>query len=200
MRPPLRRSLYALSTLALAGLVGWWWAGSDELSEGARAEDEARRRRAPAVSPAEAPEPVTTPIGENAPARSATERVRPGQRVVFFDAEPRPGPLARIARDLIDENRSRLGLDAMPGRLRLQREFETRSGWHLRYVQVVGDAEVYASEVSAHVAPDGRPLLVNADIHPVEGAVSRPEIDPAKAVDAVRDLLTDEGEEPLTTF
>jgi hypothetical protein len=114
--------------------------------------------------------------------------------VSFFGAASRGPDLARIARDLIEEHREELGLATMPGALRVKREFASLGGHHLRLEQTLGGVPVFASEVSAHVARDGRPLLVQADVYPVEGAETVPSVgaDAARAA-AIEFVADDDG-------
>jgi len=77
----------------------------------------------------------------------------------------------------------------MPGRLVVVREFKSLSGSHLRLRQVVDGVPVFGSEVSVHLDPSGRPLLLNADIHPVEGIRTEPGTSAGAATAAARDLL-----------
>ena len=117
---------------------------------------------------------------------------RPGRAIPFFGARSRGADLPRIARDLIEQNRAALGLAAMPGSLRIKREFGSLGGWHLRFEQVVNGAPVFGSEVSAHVAKDGRPLLVQADVYPVEGVAGAPAVAAGEALASAREFASDE--------
>ncbi len=129
--------------------------------------------------------PPAAPVGT----ADAVPAPRPGVRLRRFAGGPRPGPLPEVARALVEEHRTELGLARMPGELRLRREFGSLLGWHLRLTQVVHGAVVYGSEVSAHVAPDGTPLLLNADVYPVEGLAERPAVGPESAIAAAREVL-----------
>src|SRR5882724_4284548 len=82
----------------------------------------------------------------------------------------------------------------MPGELRVKREFDSLAGRHLRCEQTLGGVPVFGSEVSAHVAKDGRPLLVQADVFPVEGAKSVPDVPAAAAVAAAVEWTADDEE------
>jgi len=142
-------------------------------------------RGVPVAVPAAAP---VAPVADAKPLPPA-----PGRHILFTGEKPRPGTLAQIARDLIAEHRDALGLAAMPGELEPAREFESLAGLHLRYRQTLHGVPVFGSEVSAHVANDGRPLLVAACVFPVEGVETTPAVSPAESAAAVADLLTDDG-------
>jgi hypothetical protein len=142
-------------------------------------------RVAPGAVPAAAP---VAPVADAKPIPPA-----PGRHILFTGEKPRPGTLAKIARDLIAEHRDDLGLAAMPGDLEPTREFESLAGWHLRYRQTLHGVPVFGSEVSAHVAKDGRPLLVAACVFPVEGVETTPAVSPAESAAAVAGLLTEDG-------
>ena len=174
-------------TVVAACLVAAWWASRE--SGGPVATDPSARRatsRTPAARRGARP---AMPDAAVAPAP------RPGRQVCFFRARSRGTDVAKIARDLIAENRRELGLDAMPGELRVTREFDSLSGRHLRMEQTLGGVPVFGSEVSAHVAKDGRPLLVQADVFPIEGAKSVPDV-PAEAAVAAAVEWTADDEDP----
>jgi len=126
------------------------------------------------------------------PDAAAALAPRPGRQICFFRARSRGADVGKIARDLIDEHRRELGLDAMPGELRVTREFDSLSGRHLRMEQTLGGVPVFGSEVSAHVAKDGRPLLVQADVFPIEGARSVPDVSAETAVAAAVEWTADD--------
>ncbi|MEN8149996.1 MAG: M4 family metallopeptidase [Planctomycetota bacterium] len=84
---------------------------------------------------------------------------------------------------------ARNGLGRVPGKLVVTREFASLAGWHLRLRQVVDGVPVHGSEVSVHLDRENRPLLVNADVWPVEGVSTTPATDAAAATAAARDLL-----------
>ncbi|MHC4858809.1 MAG: hypothetical protein ACYTDY_01810, partial [Planctomycetota bacterium] len=151
------------------------------------------------AAPADATPPVRAtepPTGVLPPAAAVQQTARlPDRRIVFSGAAPREGELPDVCRLLLEESRGRIGLDAVPGELRKKREFGSLSGWHLRYEQVVGGVPVHGSEVSVHVAPDGRPLLVNADVYPVSGVDTRPAVDEPAARSSAVDLVG-EPEDP----
>jgi hypothetical protein len=162
-------------TVAAAVAAAAWWArrGDDADVPSPPARHAAQRATKPAVR--RVPSDPLVALAPPAP--------RPGRRVSFFRARSRGTDLAKIARDLVAENRRELGLDAMPGELRVESEFDSLAGHHLRMEQTVGGVPVFGSEVSAHVAADGRPLLVQADVWPVEGARTAPDVaaGPARA-------------------
>jgi len=87
----------------------------------------------------------------------------------------------------------------MPGELRLKRSFSTILGEHVRWEQVVGGVPVYASEVSVHVGRDGRVMLVNADVFPVDGLPPPPRVTPAEARSAAVEEARDEEEVAVET-
>ncbi len=163
---------------------------------------EAPRERVRAVrveSAAQAAAPVSTDVSEAARAEPVTPG--PGRRVVLTHLVAREGHLGRIARDLIEEHRGAIGLDGAPGRLELAREFTSLAAHHVRFRQTLGEipgVPVFGSEVSAHVATDGRPLLVAADLFPLGGMTERdlaPEIDAAAArTEAVQVARDDDAE------
>lgn len=114
-----------------------------------------------------------------------------GRQILFGGDDPRrAGTPAEIARALLVERRRDLGLDAMPGDLVLAREFDSLSAHHLRMRQTVGGVPVEGSEVSAHVALDGRPLLLVADVFPLDGVADAAPV-PAVAADAARRTALD---------
>jgi hypothetical protein len=144
--------------------------------------------------------PVAAPVAMPAPAPNADARAaaapappRPGRQILLIDEKPRAGTLGEIARAILAEHRDELGLAAMPGDLIVKREFESLSGWHLRYEQAIGGVPVFGSEVSAHVAKDGRPLLVAADVFPVEGAETAPVLTSADARSAAAAIVGDDA-------
>jgi hypothetical protein len=150
--------------------------------------------RRPAVGRVNPPGAAAVADADPAPAGQVRDPApprppRPGAQVLFPDAAPRPGPLPEVARALLAEHRGELGLVAMPGELRTKREFDTLSGHHLRLEQVLHGVPVFGSEVAAHVAPDGRPLLLHADVFPLEGAVTTPSVTATEAREAVREFL-----------
>lgn len=159
-----------------------------------------RERVRPAAEAPRAREPAPTegtrPLDVSAPAAAVVARVprapAPRRQVLLAGAAPRPGSLPGIARALLAEHRDELGLATMPGELVVEREFESLSGWHLRFEQRVGGVPVFGSEVSAHVAKDGRPLLVAADVFPVLGVETVPEVASESARAAAIDLLADD--------
>src|SRR5262245_29962101 len=186
--PRLRRSVVA--ALAGAAFAVWW--GMDAATVLYR--HEPGLGASPAV-------PRGPKLPGPAPAVPAAAPLppRPGRAVTFFGAPSRGKDLAHIARDLIEEQRAALGLSRMPGELRVKREFASLGGHHLRLEQTLGGVPVFLSEVSAHVARDGRPLLVQADVYPVEGAEIVPSVpaDAARAA-AVEFVAGDEDAAPAT--
>jgi hypothetical protein len=144
-------------------------------------------RVAPAFGPVAAPGPAVA-AGPAAPLPPAPER-----HILFAGEKPRTGPLPRIARELLAENREALGLAAMPGELEPTREFGSLAGWHVRWRQTLRGVPVFGSEVSAHVANDGRPLLVAACVFPVEGVDTTPAVSADESRAAAADLLSDDG-------
>ncbi len=111
-----------------------------------------------AGGPAAAPPP---------PARAARTPVGPGRRVFPLVPAPEAADPVERAHLVLRRFAADLGLDRAPGELRLVRSFESPVGRHVRFRQVVDGLEVEHSEVSVHVAPDGRVLAVNADLWPV---------------------------------
>ncbi len=103
--------------------------------------------------------------------------------------DPR-GPGAEV-RALLEAHRDALGLDGIPGELRVAREFDSISGHHLRLTQFYEGLEVEDSEVSSHIGPDGRPLLVAADAFDVRGVPTTPVVAAAEAATAARAVLDD---------
>jgi hypothetical protein len=200
--PRVRRSLLVLTAAGL-GLAG----GGLLLHAGASRVVRDRGRSAAAPQPAtvsssaagrapapRAGVPADAPAAAVAPAPAGPPSRQPvcGRQILFeADVAPRSGPLAQVARDLLAEHRGALGLDAVPGELVLAREVTTLAGHHVRFRQVVGGVPVEGSEVSAHVAPDGRPLLLHADVFPVGDVATVPAVSPADAETAVRALLLD---------
>jgi len=163
-----------------------------------RHETPASSARDPATSPAfgaASPAPQESPRAASGvaavPATSASPL--PGRRILFLDAAPREGTPAEIARSLVVEHRAELGLTTMPGELVVKREFDGLSGHHLRYEQRIDGVPVFGSEVSAHVAKDGRPLLVAADVFPVEGAETTPALNADDARASAASLLAEES-------
>lgn len=155
----------------------------------------ARAGDTPAAAVAPAGVPADTPAASLPPAaarRGGVGRVGVGRAVRFPPDAPRSDrPLAETARALLREHAPALGIDAMPGELRLDREFRSLSAHHLRLRQFVNGAPVEGSQVAVHVALDGRPLLAQADLFPVEGVADAPTVTADAAVAAVRDLLAD---------
>src|SRR5687768_12738490 len=157
-----------------------------------------RRASNPAsASTAQAPGLVPAPGALPAPLRLVT-----GTEILFGmaggpPAESRAGALADVCRALLAEHRTALGLDLVPGELVVTREFDSLSGHHLRFRQTVGGVPVEGSEVSVHVAKDGRPLLIRADIFSVDGAAAAPNVaaEDARAL-AVAALADEDEDEP----
>ncbi len=138
---------------------------------------------------------ATAPGAAPRAARVGTGRVRLLTALPARDGDP-----AQIARDLLAEYGSALGLDALPGRLALRREFDSVLGHHVRFVQTLGGVRVLGSEVSAHVGADGRPLLVRADVHPLRGladdpAAVVPQLGPDAARAAAAAFVRDDDED-----
>src|SRR5262245_34129523 len=178
--PRLRRS--AVAALAGAALAAWWGMDTGPVPE----------PPAPRVLPPRAVPRPRAAVVAAAPAASVRRTPRPGRAVRFFRAASRGRDLARIARDLIEENRDALGLADLPGALRMKREFESLGGHHLRLEQAVDGVPVFQSEVSAHVARDGRPLLVQADVFPVEDVTTVPAVDAGAALAAALEFVADD--------
>lgn len=136
------------------------------------------------------------PAAVSAPA--PRPRVVPGRSIVLAHLPPRAGDPGRIAVELLEEHRSALGLDAMPGELVPERAFDSLSGHHVRWVQTLGGVRVFGSRVASHVAPDGRPLLVQADVYPLRGLADAPEdlvpeVAAGEAAAEAAALVADEG-------
>jgi Zn-dependent metalloprotease len=146
-----------------------------------------RARAADGTAPPAAPEPAPSARRDGPPPPA------PGRQILLAGEPARTGTPGEIARALVAEHRDALGLAAMPGALELAQEFDSLSGHHVRWRQALDGVPVFGSEVSAHVAKDGRPLLVAADVFPVEGALTRPDVAPEAARAAVADLLGDDG-------
>jgi hypothetical protein len=198
-RPSTRRTLTVASAVVVgAALAAYLTAQRDEPAASVPSRT-ASARPAPRARPAA--EPASPPAAEPAPSLPRAEPLPPALsaspapgRVILLAGEPaRTGPLAEIARGLVAEHRDALGVAAMPGTLEVAREFESLSGHHVRWRQTLGGVPVFGSEVSAHVAKDGRPLLVAADVFPVEDAETTPRVASDRARAAVVDLLGDDG-------
>jgi hypothetical protein len=163
----------------------------------------ALRTRAPARAERSRAEPAAPPAAPPASSEAAAaarrdERRRPvgGRSIVFGLAggppsEPQPGTPAEAARRLLETWRHELGLDLVPGELRVASERTDAMGHHLRLRQHVGGVPVEGSEVAAHVGADGRPLLLVADVFPVRDADPVPRIGAEAAVAAARALVAD---------
>ncbi len=146
-----------------------------------------RQRLSEETATARAPEPAPSLTA------SAPLPPEPGRVILLAGSPARTGDLGEIARALVTEHRDRLGLAAMPGTLELAREFDSLSGRHVRWTQTVDGVPVFGSEVSAHVAKDGRPLLLAADVFSLEGVVTKPRVAPDRAAAIATDLLGDDG-------
>lgn len=148
----------------------------------------------PRVAPhATAVEPGLRGLPGAAPAAAPAAAARPRRRhVTFFRAPSRGGDLGAIARALLEEHREELGLDDVPGTLEVVREFDSLSGRHLRLAQTVAGVPVFGAEVSAHVTRDGRPLLVQAEVEPVEGAATAATVSADEAAAAASAWVTDD--------
>ncbi|MCG3133783.1 MAG: hypothetical protein HMLKMBBP_01048 [Planctomycetes bacterium] len=130
--------------------------------------------------------------------RLALPRIVTGRQVLFgTDARPMPeaagGDLGAAARALLDRHRPLFA--RMPGELRLVREHTTLSAHHVRFVQVIGGVPVEGSEIAAHVARDGRPLLVHVEAFAAGGAAAEPVVSAAEAAAAAIAHMTDTGAE-----
>jgi hypothetical protein len=130
---------------------------------------------------------------------SSPRRVVPDRSILLTDRPPVSGDPGAVARDLLDEHHEELGLAAMTGELLLEREMDTLSGHHVRYVQSVHGVPVFGSRVSSHVAHDGRPLLLRADVYPIRGidgsaASVMPDLAAGEAAAAAVALLTDDDD------
>lgn len=205
-----RRLLLALTATALALVAG---DAAQRRGEPGQARPGSRVRRADPGAPrprgAQPPRGTQPPRGAPPSAGAAAALPRPRAqrvapvcgRVVLFglDEAPRAGDLPRVARDLLEEQRDALGLDDIPGELRLAREMTTLSGHHLRLRQFVGGVPVEGSEVSVHVARDGRPLLAQADVFPVGDVPTRPTISADDALAAARALVADPDDDAAGT-
>jgi hypothetical protein len=158
-------------------------------------------------------QPVDTVAGRTSPppalpalpALAASSPARPGPaplqrlRLSLRGSPARTGTADDIAHALLSEHRERLGLDRMPGALRVVRDTAGPAGRHLRLEQVVNGVPVFGSDVSVRVAPDGRPLSVRATLFPVEGLAAAPATGPETAVAAAREYLM-EGEPDPGSF
>lgn len=203
MPSPRRNRSVALVTAALAAAVAGAvvatlvFDGGSGAPRGVRTRPVAAAPRtgyaARAPAPAASVSSVASVPSAPAPARAPSPPA-PRRQLLLAGAAPREGALPVIARAILAEHRDELGLAAMPGVLEVKREFESLSGWHLRYEQRVGGLPVFGSEVSAHVAKDGRPLLVAADVFPVGDVATTPSVASDAARDAARDLVADDGE------
>jgi hypothetical protein len=94
-----------------------------------------------------------------------------------------------VARRVLTEFWRDAGLQHLDGHLRLVQEFTTLSGVHLRLEQVECGIPVHGSEVAVHVARDGRPLLLTAQVFALGDAARAPRVDAAAAERAARDLV-----------
>ncbi len=142
-------------------------------------------------------DPVLSAEPAAAASVAAPVRVVPGRSLVLTHLPARDGAPAQIARDLLAEHGAALGVTSAPGSLTLHREITSLSGVHVRFRQTVDGVPVVGSEVSAHVAPDGRPLLLRADLYPLHGIAGEqlatlPWIDEAEARGAAASFVTDE--------
>ncbi len=193
----IRLTVASLALVAVAGgLVCTWSADPVRPRESASKATESQRRHVarPRAS-SEAPSaPGTTarlgmaPTGATAP----LGRVTPGRTLLLTDLPARTGAPDEIARALLDEYRAALGLQSMPGRLVHERSIDSLSGHHLRMRQVVGGVPVFGSRVSAHVGRDGRPLMLRADIYPLDGVRDRPDaLVPRTSAHAARALVAE---------
>jgi hypothetical protein len=117
-------------------------------------------------------------------------------RIPLRGSPARSGAPAEVARALLAEHRGRLGLDRMPGELRVVRDAGGPAGHLLRLTQVVNGVPVFGSDVTVRVAPDGRPLSVRARVYPVEGLAASPATGPDAAVAAAREYLMDGEPDP----
>ena len=121
----------------------------------------------------------------------------PDRVLVFRDAAPRDGLLEDVARAVLAESWTRAGLRQLHGELRQVQSFGSLSGWHLRYEQVRDGVPVHGSEVSVHIAPDGRPLLLNAQVFPLTDAARSAVVAGATARELAHDLVLGSDEDDL---
>lgn len=198
----MRRS-HALTVLSafLALAAGAWWAAS--LDRGARDGGTAPRPRDAALAPTQraVERAQSTPDSEPAQGAAASgaplpTRVVPSRRILFEGAEPLPGALRDVARRVLTESWRRAGLQHLDGQLCTVQEFDTLSGHHLRLEQLERGVPVHGSEVAVHVAPDGRPLLLTAQVFPLDGAARVPRIDAAAADRTARELVLGDAGDP----
>lgn len=189
-----RRTVAVAAAAAIGAAVAAYVAGTREDVRSIAVPPSATKRPAPRVRATDETPPP--PVAEPAPSPTAGAPVAPAPgRVLLLAGEPaRKGDLGAIARALVAEHRDALGLASMPGTLEVAREFDSLSGHHVRWRQTLDGVPVFGSEISAHVAKDGRPLLVAADVFPVEGAVTRPDVASAAATAAATNLLGDDGD------
>ena len=171
--------------------------GADDLDGQRRTADAPLRRRvAAAGAPADA---GAASDGASGGGDHPPSRVRAGRTLVLTALARRDGAPAAIARELLEEHRAELGIDAMPGELVLERELTTLAGHHVRFCQVERGVRVFGSRVSAHVGHDGQPLLLRADVYPLVGVADEPgavtpRIDASAAADAAVALLFDDDD------
>jgi len=207
MSRTLRPTLLSLALLASAG--GLCWVSTSGPRPASPVVDfapesdgpSAARRRARDSAPSHSAPGSTadaSPAASGAGARRMT-RATPGRTLILTDLAPRPGAPADVARELLAEYRGALGLSVMPGELEHERSIDGLSGHHLRLRQVVAGIPVFGSRVSAHVGHDGRPLMLRADVFPLEGVptaaaqlVPQTSANAARAI--VRDWLIDEDQ------
>lgn len=87
-----------------------------------------------------------------------------------------------------------LGLDRMPGELELLREFDSLTGHHVRFRQVVGGVPVLRGTVGVHVDREQRPYYLAADLYPLHGVTTEPTLPAREAKRVALDLLLDGDE------
>jgi hypothetical protein len=196
--PRTRRTLIAAAAAAIGVALAAYLSSNHEVPVARAPAPSNFERPGPRVRAADEAAPPAAAEPAPSPAPAETLAAAPG-RVILLAGEPsRTGAVGEIARALVAEHRDRLGLAAMPGTLELVREFDSLAGHHVRWRQTLGGVPVFGSEVSAHVAKDGRPLLVVADVFPVEGVDTTPRVGSAAALAAAADLVADDAAPPET--
>src|SRR5262245_61368475 len=197
--PRTQRTLALVAAAAVGAAAAAYVAGTRDEPVAHAKRPAAAARPAPRVRPIDEAPPPAAPGPAPSLTGAAPAAPSPGRTILLAGQPARTGALGHIARAPVPEHRERLGLVAMPGTLELAREFDSLSGHHVRWRQTLGGVPVFGSEVSAHVAKDGRPLLVAADVFPVEGAVTAPRGGADAARAAATGVLGDDGAAVETT-
>ena len=120
----------------------------------------------------------------------------PGTRALWHAGSTPPGPTDEgRARAVLAREALRLDLASAPGDLELEASFRSPVGTHVRFRQVVEGVPVEGGGASVHWAPDGRLLLVAADLRPVPPDAPPPALSPSDARAAAAAFAVEPGEE-----